>query len=396
MQGTLRLGYKVVEYIEVWHYREGGGNMFEEFILNIVRHKIECSGFPCWCTTHELKQQYVDGLFKKSSICTNVESIQNDPAGRYLNKIMANSIWGKWTQNPSGQQEIKMCGSIREYHDFLKTGCVKRVSLVSDILLQVEVKLDRQIDGENRERQNCRSGFGGKNVIVGAFVMAASRDLMYFRYLSKLMFDQLLYTDTDSVIMYRDFNQANHVMLPTSDLLGDLKDEYEDVLKEHPTWYVDEVIAFGPKMYHLILRDKISGKVVKWNKTMKGISLRGDPSRFSSNKLHLYRNPVIDFCCVLQYGNKFKFQTMDQVWHAMYELKRKRSKTTMNGNPSTTINVVITLDQQVFKRELAKVFTNSFILSKGIKKKIRVTQCKQFPKPNKLIPLGITFPIGWC
>ena len=86
-------------------------------------------------------------------------------------------------------------------------------------------------------------------------------------------------------------------MLRTSDLLGDLKDEYEDVLKEHPTWYVDEVIAFGRKMYHLILRDKISGKVVKWNKTMKGTSLRGDLSRFSSDKLHLYRNPVIDFCC---------------------------------------------------------------------------------------------------
>ena len=135
--------------------------------------------------------------------------------------------------------------------------------------------------------------------------MAASRDLMYFRYLSKLTFDQLLYTDTDSVIMYRDFNRADHVMLPTSDLLGDLKDEYKDVLKEHPTWYVDEVIAFGPKMYHLILRDKISGEVVKWNKTMKGISLHGDLSRFSSDKLHLYRNPVIDFCCVLQYGNKF-------------------------------------------------------------------------------------------
>ena len=75
MQGALRLGYKVVEYIEVWHYREGGGNMFEEFILNIVRCKIECSGFPRWCTKHELKQQYVDGLFEKSYIRKNVESI---------------------------------------------------------------------------------------------------------------------------------------------------------------------------------------------------------------------------------------------------------------------------------------------------------------------------------
>ena len=78
---------------------------------------------------------------------------------------------------------------------------------------------------------------------------------------------------------------------------------------------------------------------------MKGISLHSDLSRFSSDKLHLYRIPVIDFCCVLQYGNKFKFQTMDQVWHAMYELKRKQSKTTMNGDPSTMISAVITLDQ---------------------------------------------------
>ena len=50
----------------MWYYSEGGGNMFEELILNIVRCKIECSGFPRWCTMHKLKQQYVDGLLKKS------------------------------------------------------------------------------------------------------------------------------------------------------------------------------------------------------------------------------------------------------------------------------------------------------------------------------------------
>ena len=88
---------------------------------------------------------------------------------------------------------------------------------------------------------------------------------------------------------------------------------------------------------------------------------------------------------------------MDEVWHALYDLKHKQSKDMKNGNqPSSTISIIITLDQHVFKRELAKVSTDSFILSKSIKKKIRVTQCKQFPKPDKLIPLGITFPIGWC
>ena len=59
---------------------------------------------------------------EKSMITTSVENIKNDPAGRYLNKIMANSVWGKWTQNPSGQQEVKTCSTIREYHKCLHTG----------------------------------------------------------------------------------------------------------------------------------------------------------------------------------------------------------------------------------------------------------------------------------
>ena len=206
-----------------------------------------------------------------------------------------------------------------------------------------------------------------KNVIVGAFVTAASRDLMYFRYLSKLRYDQLLYTDTNSVLIYQDSRVHDHVVLPTSDLLGDLKDEYEDVLRDNPTWYIDEVIPFGPKMYHLIIRDKITGAVVKWCKTMKGISLRikavtscsthkidqqetdGNLSKFSNDKLHLYRNPVLDFCCVLQYGSPNHFHNMKDVWNAMQVLKCKRFGLNDFCSSSMMINVAITLDQSIFK-----------------------------------------------
>ena len=93
--------------------------------------------------------------------------------------------------------------TICEYHKCLYTGHVKRVSLISDRLLQVEIKQDQNIDGENRERENNRVGLGGKNRIVGAFVTAASRDLMCSCYLNKLQPDQLLYTDTDSTFLYQ-------------------------------------------------------------------------------------------------------------------------------------------------------------------------------------------------
>ena len=192
----------------------------------------------------------------------------------YLNKIMANCVWGKWTQNPSGQQEIITCSMKGEYHECLHMGRVKRVSLVSDRLLQVEIKQDRNIDGENKERENNRVGLGGKNPILGAFVTAASRDLMYLRYLSRLRPEQLLYTDTDSVIVFVDDDDERHVVLPTSDLLGDLKDQYGDLLCDNATWYLSEIIVFGPKMYQLIFKDINTRKVVKGGKTMKGISLR--------------------------------------------------------------------------------------------------------------------------
>ena len=97
---------------------------------------------------------------------------------------------------------------------------------MSTKLLQVEMKYDRNIEGENRERENSRSGLGGKNAIVRASGTASARDLMYECYLSKLNADQLLYTNTDSLIVFHDKRNEVHVTLPTSDLLSELKDEY--------------------------------------------------------------------------------------------------------------------------------------------------------------------------
>ena len=136
---------------------------------------------------------------------------------------------------------------------------------------------------------------GGKNSIVGVFVMASARDLMYDRYLSRLCADQLLYTDMDSVVVFHNETNKSHVTLPTSDLLGDLKDEYGDFLASNPSWYMGEFIAFGPKMYQLIFKDKVSGRIMKWMKMMKGISMKGNIDMFSGDKLPIYRNPVMIF-----------------------------------------------------------------------------------------------------
>ena len=160
MDCALYLGYVVLEYKEIWHYPKGGKKVFKDFILNIVKRKIKCLGFPLECITEESRARYTQALKEKCGIDTSMTAIRHDPAGQYLNKIMANSMWGKWTQNPSSRQRLITCSTIQEYHDCLFTGRVMRVTLVTDKLLQVEMKHDRNIKGENRERENNRRGLG--------------------------------------------------------------------------------------------------------------------------------------------------------------------------------------------------------------------------------------------
>ena len=120
--------------------------------------------------------------------------------------------------------------------------------------------------------------------------------------MSKLKLDQLLYTDTDNVIVFRDKRNPSHADLLTSDMLGDSKDKYAYLLVENLSWYINEFMAFGPKMYQLTFKDLYTGKVVCWDKTMKGISMKRNFNLFSIKSLPLYRNPVLDFCSILQYG----------------------------------------------------------------------------------------------
>ena len=41
IERALSIGYVILEYNEIWHYNKGGGKIFRDFILNIMRWKIE-------------------------------------------------------------------------------------------------------------------------------------------------------------------------------------------------------------------------------------------------------------------------------------------------------------------------------------------------------------------
>ena len=73
------------------------------------------------------------------------------------------------------------------------------------------------------------------------------------------------------------------------------------------------------------LRDLDSEKVVRWDKMIKGISVKGNMDLLSIKSLLLYRNPVIDFCCILQYGSKELYCNLNEVCYMMRILAHHRS-----------------------------------------------------------------------
>ena len=68
IERVIEMGYKILEFMEIWHYHNRGGKLFREFILNIVRRKLECSGFPLSCESEESKQKYVSSLKEQCGI----------------------------------------------------------------------------------------------------------------------------------------------------------------------------------------------------------------------------------------------------------------------------------------------------------------------------------------
>ena len=186
-------------------------------------------------------------------------------------------------------------------------------------------------------------------------------------------------------------------------MLGDLKDKYAYLLVENLSLYINEFMAFGPKMYQLTCKDLYMGKVVCWHKTMKGISMKRNSNLFSIKSLPLYRNPVLAFCSILQYGSEHSYSNFHDVKLMMISLVHERQKKWDKRKGTIiphqlkqgSLNINITFSQSLFKRKLTHIFMNEFIMSIPMKKEARVTQSKRYPKPGLKDDFGVTYPVSW-
>ena len=125
---------------------------------------------------------------------------------------------------------------------------------------------------------------------------------------------------------------------------------------------------------------------------MKGVSLSGNRSMLTLDKISLYRNPVIDYCSILQFPPMHKFTSLGDVREKMFELECKR-----RGRPLVKeLCLSIVFDQCIFKKNILSITTDRFVMTIKGQKRVRVTQSKRFPRPVEYNDtFSCTYPIGW-
>lgn len=240
LKKALKFGYKIIRIFEVWHFEntskltENTHGLFDEFINDCIKGKIESSDWPKNDMTESEKQEYIDGYLKKENIVLDKNSIENNPGKRNTFKLIVNSFWGKFGQDSSKFKKTEFISSPEKFFQILSDDSCE----VDDALLIgeeiIQVKYNKRTD--YMEESNS------SNVIIASYTTAYAR-LELYDLLSKLN-ERCLYFDTDSII----FTAKNDEYIPDTGLyLGELTNEV--VSNDNHESFIAKFISCGPKNY---------------------------------------------------------------------------------------------------------------------------------------------------
>ena len=141
VEKAVELGYDIQHIYEVWHFKESREGLFADYVNTWLKVKQEVSGWPSWCTTEALKQQYIRDYETKENIKLEYDKIVKNDGLRSVAKNMLNNMWGKFGQNVNKTQ-IKEFDDPVEFHEFLDQDSVEvqQVSVVSEKVIEVYYK----------------------------------------------------------------------------------------------------------------------------------------------------------------------------------------------------------------------------------------------------------------
>ena len=220
---AISLGYIILEKYEAWHFPiteqydplTKTGGIWAPCIDLWLKHKQQADGWPDWCETDEDKQQYIRNYLDKEGIQLEEQQIIRNEGLRSLAKLMLNSHWGKFGQNPN-KSKVTYVSDCSQYVDMMTNDALE----VTDLIFVN----DEHIALRWNDKQEFVESLPNTNVVLAAYTTAHAR-LKLYSLLEKLQ-ERVLYFDTDSVIYIHQPEMWNP---PVGDYLGELKDETKGI-----------------------------------------------------------------------------------------------------------------------------------------------------------------------
>ena len=207
--------------------------IFTKFINDFIKVKIQASGWPKENMTEAEKNEYIYEYRQNEGIDLNIDQIQNNPGLRSIGKLIVNSFWGKFGQNPN----LTKTEYISEPQKFFKllsdpTVIVNDAILISDEMIQVEYEKECLfVDNAKHSSQ-----------FIASFTSSYAR-LELYKILEKLN-ERVCYMDTDSVIFVA---KPGDYLPPIGKYIGQLSDEL--VSEEESDAYITRFASCGSKNY---------------------------------------------------------------------------------------------------------------------------------------------------
>lgn len=247
-------GYKIVKIHEVWHYPDRVTGLFKNYIDAFLKIKQQASGWPEWCTTEELKHQYIENYKEKEGIELDYDEIKKNPSARAGAKQELNNAWGYYGQNPN-KAETEIVQDAFRFHELLtKDSCTVTAR---------QINYDHLLVKSVHKRDFVSTG-NKTNVVVALFTTMWARLKLHRDLLDKLQ-ERVYYCDTDAAIYRYDANSYNP---PTGDFLGELTSELP------PGHHISEFCSGGAKNYSCKVINSATGEHVSNITKVRGLSVK--------------------------------------------------------------------------------------------------------------------------
>ena len=315
---AVKYGYKIIKIHEVWHFKETAeisetsGGLFGDIMNDLLKGKIEASGWPENCITEEDKDNYIKMYYEREKVKLDKNNIAFNPGKRFTYKIANNSFWGKFGQDSAKYNQTEFISTPEAFFNLL----ADNTSELHNVFIYNEYYMHAMY----RKKHIFLEESNSSNVVIAAYVTAYARIKLWE--LLHALGKRCLYYDTDSVIFTAKKGEWKPEL---GDFLGELTNELNDSSK-----FITKFLSCGPKAYSMQIYSNKT-KEFEYILKIKGVTINSENSKMVHFKIlkriidnyvlesRIDKLPIPQKKFVTNKYNEIKTITMDKQFQLVYD-----------------------------------------------------------------------------